>query len=160
MRRARRLGIGFVVALCLTSGTAAAMGGAQHLNAYSLQPDFMCVLCHEPLNQVNDPESQAEKNTLSQLVNQGLDYSQIKTQMVDIYGEEVLAKPPAHGVNLLVYILPPLVLLGGLGVLAYNLPRWRRRARVQQAAGAGPTGPPQNPADIERLERELAEFDR
>ncbi len=159
MNRACRLIVVSLAALCLTGGTAAAMG-AQHLNAYSLQPDFMCVLCHEPLNQVNDSESQAEKNSLAQMVSQGLSLGQIKQQMVDIYGEEVLAKPPARGLNLLVYLLPPLVLVGGLGLLAYNLPRWRRRTRVQQAGGAGPTGPPPDQADAERLERELADFDR
>ena len=144
--------------LCLSA--AARTLAAQHLNAYTLQPDFICVSCHEPLNQVNSPEAIAEKQTLSSLVDKGLGYNQIKSQMVADYGIEVLAKPPAHGINLLIYILPPLVLLGGIGLLAYNLPRWRRRARVQAAAGAGPTGPPPNSADAERLDRELAEFDR
>jgi cytochrome c-type biogenesis protein CcmH/NrfF len=143
--------------LCLGAGTALA---APRLNAYNLQPDFICVSCHEPLNQVNSPEAIAEKQTLSSLVAKGLDYNQIKAEMVDIYTEDVLAKPPAHGINLLIYILPPLVLVGGLGLLAYNLPRWRRRAQVQAAAGAGPTGPPPSSADAERLDRELAEFDR
>ena len=119
----------------------------------------MCVLCHEPLNQVNSAEAQAEKGTLSQLVNKGLSYSGIKREMVSVYGEDVLGQPPALRANLLVYIPPALVLLGGLGFLAYSLPRWRRRARAQQAAGAGPTGPPLNQADAERLDHELADFD-
>jgi cytochrome c-type biogenesis protein CcmH/NrfF len=157
MKRLVCLAVSLTV-LGLSAGSAL---GAQHLNAYSLQPDFICVSCHEPLNQVNSPEAIAEKQTLSSLVAKGLDYNQIKAEMVDIYTEDVLAKPPAHGINLLIYILPPLVLVGGIGLLAYNLPRWRRRAQVQAAtAGAGPTGPPPDPADAERLDRELAEFDR
>jgi cytochrome c-type biogenesis protein CcmH/NrfF len=157
MTRLRALALALLAVLCLGTGSAAA---AQHLNAYSLEPNFMCVSCHQPLNQVNSAEAIAEKQTLSELVDRNLSYSKIKSQMVSIYGEDVLAQPPAHGVNLLVYILPPLVLVGGLALLAYNLPRWRRRARIQQAAGAGPTGPPPDGADAERLERELAEFDR
>ncbi len=135
MRRLRHLLLTVASVLWLSAGTALA---TQHLNAYSLQGDFICVSCHEPLNQVNSPEAIAEKQTLSSLVAKGLDYSQIKTQMVNIYGQDVLARPPAHGVNLLIYILPPLVLVGGLGLLAYNLPRWRQRSRLQAAAGAGP----------------------
>lgn len=149
-----------LVATLLGVSSVSAAQASQHLNAYSLQGDFICVSCHEPLNQVNSPEAQSEKSTLATLVGRGLSYRQITREMVDIYTEEVLAKPPARGINLLIYILPPLVLIGGLGVLAYNLPRWRARARVQAAAGAGPTGPPPNRADSERLERELAEFDR
>jgi cytochrome c-type biogenesis protein CcmH/NrfF len=159
MTSARRSIVACLAVLCLLAGSATALG-AQHQSAYSLQPNFMCVSCHEPLNQVNSPEALAEKQTLVQLVDKGLSYTAIKAQMVSIYGEEVLAEPPAHGVSLLVYILPPLVLIGGLGLLAYNLPRWRRRARVAEAAGAGPTGPPLDRADAQRLEHELADFDR
>jgi cytochrome c-type biogenesis protein CcmH/NrfF len=154
----RRLALITLVWL-LSAGVGAATA-AQRLDAYSLEGDFMCVSCHEPLNQVNSPEAENEKATLATLVSTGLDLKQIKARMIADYSEEVLAKPPAHGINLLIYILPPLVLLGGIGVLAYNLPRWRARARVQSAAGAGPTGPPPDQADAERLERELAEFDR
>jgi cytochrome c-type biogenesis protein CcmH len=156
MNRLRRLLLAVVAALCLTTaGTALA---ASHLNAYSLQGDFMCVLCHEPLNQVNDTESAAEKATLSQLVSRGDDLSQIKTQMVADFGEEVLAAPPAHGISLLVYILPPLVLVAGLGFLAYNLPRWRARARAA-AALTGVPEMPLDPADEQRLNAELETFD-
>jgi cytochrome c-type biogenesis protein CcmH/NrfF len=157
MRRLCRIVSACMAIFCLSGSTAVAAG---HLNAYALQGDFICVSCHEPLNQVNSPEAIAEKETLGALVNQGLGYNQIKTEMVSDYGQDVLARPPAKGINLLVYILPPLVLVGGLGLLAYNLPRWRTRARLQAAAGAGPTGPPPTHADAERLDRELAEFDR
>jgi cytochrome c-type biogenesis protein CcmH/NrfF len=154
----RRIALLALVWLLSTGAGTAAAG--QRLNAYSLQGDFICVSCHEPLNQVNSPEAENEKATLASLVNRGLNLKQIKAQMITDYTEEVLAEPPAHGVNLLIYILPPLVLVGGLGLLAYNLPRWRARARVQAAAGAGLTGLPLDQADSERLDRELAEFDR
>jgi cytochrome c-type biogenesis protein CcmH len=158
MRPILRSAVACLAVVCLLAGAGAAMG-AQHQSAYSLQPDFMCVSCHEPLNQVNSPEAVAEKDTLAQLVAKDLSYNAIKAQMVSIYGEEVLAQPPAHGVSLLVYILPPLVLVCGLGLLAYNLPRWRRRARAAEAEGAGPIGPPLDRADAQRLEHELADFD-
>ena len=149
--------LGLGLALTLMPATSVAAG---RLNAYELQNDFMCVACHEPLNQVNSPESQAEKSDLVRFVDQGLDVNQIKARMVSIYGEEVLAQPPAHGISLLVYILPPLVVVAGLGFIAYNLPRWRRQSRVARAEGAGPTGPPQDSPEFARLERELADFDR
>ncbi|HET9073421.1 MAG TPA: cytochrome c-type biogenesis protein CcmH [Solirubrobacteraceae bacterium] len=156
-RRLVSLLAGLCLALALAPGGALAAG---RLNAYELQNDFMCVSCHEPLNQVNSPESQAEKSDLVRFVNEGLDLNQIKAQMVSIYGEQVLSQPPAQGISLLVYILPPLVVVAGLGLLGYNLPRWRRRTGMARAAVAGPTGPPQDALEFARLERELAEFDR
>jgi cytochrome c-type biogenesis protein CcmH/NrfF len=154
----RRLALITLVWL-LSAGVGAATAAQRLVTGHAHEVALQAVGI-EPLNQVNSPEAENEKATLATLVSTGLDLKQIKARMIADYSEEVLAKPPAHGINLLIYILPPLVLLGGIGVLAYNLPRWRARARVQSDAGAGPTGPPPDQADAERLERELAEFDR
>ena len=42
------------------------------------------------------------------LISQGLTKKQIERQLVAQYGPAVLGKPPAHGFNLTVYVLPPL----------------------------------------------------
>ncbi|WP_249009539.1 cytochrome c-type biogenesis protein CcmH [Conexibacter sp. DBS9H8] len=157
MIRLRRLLVLIGLSGALLPGTAVAAG---HLSAYSLQPTFMCVSCHEPLNQVSSPEAQAEKQTLAQLVNRGLTLPQIKTQMVSDYGEQVLAQPPAQGLDLLVYILPPLVLVLGLGLLAYNLPRWRRRSRAAAMVELSSEVWQLSPSDAARLDAELQSFDR
>jgi cytochrome c-type biogenesis protein CcmH len=151
----RRALLVFLLAFGLLGGRALA---TEQLNPYALQGDFMCVSCHEPLNQVNSPESQAEKADLVRFVHQGLSFNQIKSEMISIYGEGVLAQPPAQGISLLVYILPPLVLLGGLGLLAYNLPRWRRRGRLDATWDGGSLPASVGAADAERLDRELAQF--
>jgi cytochrome c-type biogenesis protein CcmH len=157
MIRPRRLILLAALSGLLLPGAAVAAG---HLSAYSLQPTFMCVSCHEPLNQVSSPEAQAEKQTLAQLVNEGLTLPAIKSQMVADYGEQVLARPPAQGVNLLVYILPPLVLICGLGLLAYQLPRWRRRSRAAAMVELSSEVWQLSPADAARLDAELQSFDR
>ena len=72
------------------------------------------------------------------------------------YGPAVLARPPAHGVNLLVYIVPPLVLILGIATLAVFIPRWRRRARQAGPSGAGDG--PLDPADAQRLNEDLGRF--
>lgn len=141
------------IALC---GTAAG-GAAAHQNWYSTVGQFMCVSCHEPLNQVNSPQALSEKQALRGLIARNLTLDQIKTAMVAQYGSEVLARPPASGFNLTIYILPPVVLLGGLAVLAYTLPRWRERSRRTAATrltGASPL----DSDDAKRLDDELADF--
>ncbi|MGZ4294910.1 MAG: hypothetical protein ACXVRM_11765, partial [Solirubrobacteraceae bacterium] len=63
-----------------------------------------------------------------------------------------------HGVNLLVYIVPPLVLILGLVTLAVFLPRWRRRARQSDAEQPPRPATALDPADAQRLNDDLGRF--
>lgn len=135
-------------------GTAWAANSQELLN---LESQYMCISCHEPLDQVNSPQAISEKQQLARFMNRGLSEPEIKNAMVAQYGVAVLAKPPAHGLNLTVYILPPAVLVVGLGLLAYMLPKWRRRSKVAAQTplkGADAL----EPDDAHRLDDELAKF--
>lgn len=148
----RRLTILATIALSLI-GAATAVAGATDFNAVESQ--FICVSCHEPLQMVDSPQAISEKQFLQGLVTQGLSMSRIRSAMVAQYGVGVLARPPAGGFNLTVYILPPLVFLGGLGLLIYTLPKWRERARRSKPlANAAPL----KPDEAERLDDELSDF--
>ena len=50
--------------------------------------------------------------------------------MVAQYGPAVLAKPPASGFNLVIYVLPPVLVAIGVVTLLIAIPRWRRRSRL------------------------------
>ena len=151
----KRLAIIFVVALGLASaGTALAAG---YDNLMSVESQFICTTCHEPLELVSSPQALSEKAYLEGLLNKHLSMSDVKTAMVGQYGVAVLAKPPAHGFNLTVYILPPAVLFGGLALLAYTLPKWRRRSQLAALTpmqGAEPL----SAGETERLDEELEKF--
>ena len=68
----------------------------------------------------------------------------------------LLMIPTLFVISLLVYIIPPVVLILGLGTLAVFVPRWRRRARQD------PPDPGQlralDPADAQRLNEDLGRF--
>lgn len=159
----RRVVACLAVALTLTAGASAATSAAAGASArpyqsfYSAIGQFMCVECHEPLSQVSSPEALSEKATLRALIRRDLTLGQIKAGMVAQYGEQVLARPPASGFNLAVYILPPAIFLGGLALLAYTLPRWRERSR-RAAATRLPAAPPLESGEAERLDDELRHF--
>lgn len=51
---------------------------------------------------------------------------QIKQYFVDQYGDRVLAQPPARGLNWLVYILPPVVFIGGIVIVYINLKKIKK----------------------------------
>jgi cytochrome c-type biogenesis protein CcmH len=139
--------------------TPAALAACEHPRAAftDVENDVMCTSCREPLAVAQAPQADSERSYIRALIAQCMTKQQVEQNLVAQYGEAVLAKPPASGVNLTVYVLPPAIVLAGLAILAFTLPRWRRRART--AAGA-PTSklPPLDEADAQRLERELSEF--
>jgi cytochrome c-type biogenesis protein CcmH/NrfF len=71
------------------------------------------------------------------------------------YGTAVLGKPPAHGFDLAVYIVPPALVVAGILTLSLVLPRWRRRRQAPTPAQA----PTIAAEDARRLEADLARFD-
>ncbi len=117
----------------------------------------MCTICHEPLAVAQSLEADQERSVIRGLIAQGLTKAQIEQALVAQYGIDVLGRPPARGVNLTIYILPPAILAVGIAILAFTLPRWRRRTRVS-ATQAHQSLPALDPADAQRLEQELSQF--
>jgi cytochrome c-type biogenesis protein CcmH len=122
-----------------------------------IENDVMCTLCHESLAVANSPQADSERNYIRRLIAQGETKQQIERNLVAQYGEAVLGKPPASGVNLTIYILPPAILVAGLVILAITLPRWRRRTRAAASRPPGPA-PAFDPAESARLDQELSRF--
>jgi cytochrome c-type biogenesis protein CcmH/NrfF len=117
----------------------------------------MCVTCGIPLLEAQSPQAYTEKLYIQSLVDGGYTMAQIKAKLVQTYGDEVLALPPAHGFNAAVYIVPIAVVAGLLALVAVLLPRWRRRRRAQQPAAEAPTA--MSADDAARLDADLARFD-
>ena len=124
-----------------------------------IENDVMCVECRESLAVAQSGQADSERAYIRGLIAQGLTKQQIEQNLVAQYGEAVLGKPPASGLNLTVYILPPAILVAGLIILAVTLPRWRRRTRAAAAEAAPATSPPPlDPAEAERLANDLAHY--
>jgi cytochrome c-type biogenesis protein CcmH len=134
---------------------AVATASAPRASLTDIENDVMCVACHESLAVAQSPQAYSERDFIRKEIAHGKTKAQIEQDLVGQYGSAVLARPPARGFNLTVYILPPAILIAGIATLAVALPRWRRRAR---AAAAAPTqaGPSLEPADALRLEEDLA----
>jgi cytochrome c-type biogenesis protein CcmH len=139
----------------LVATLSTGLAGAHPVRAslLAVEQDLMCVECHEPLAMVNSPEAVAEKQYVETLIARGDTKQQVLNAMVAQYGVAVLGKPPASGFNLLIYILPPAILAGGIAFLLLTLPRWRARG-----AAAHPDAAPQplSAEDAERINEDLA----
>ena len=155
-----------VLALALSAaahGTTAQAAGTSSTTAprasyLEVVNDVMCVVCHEPLGVAQSPEAFQERDYIRQLVAQGKTRKQIEDDLVQQYGPAVLARPPAHGVNLLVYIIPPVVLILGIAIIAVFIPRWRRRAREAAAEEPTQSAATMDAADAKRLNEDLGRF--
>lgn len=80
----------------------------------------------------------------------GWSEQQIYDYFVEQYGDRVLATPPAHGLNWLIYVMPPLALLSGVLLLGQVL----RRAKRRTMASAEPMVPLSSDYE-KRIEEEL-----
>jgi cytochrome c-type biogenesis protein CcmH/NrfF len=153
----RRLLPVVLATLALTGVGAAQASAAAAPNYSAVVSQFMCVSCHEPLELVSSPQAISEKQQLKTLIARGLDMARIKRAMVAQYGVQVLGRPPASGFNLTVYIVPPAIFFGGLALLAYTLPKWRRRSRQAELTRLEEP-PPLPPDEAQRLDDELTNF--
>ena len=123
----------------------------------AVENDVMCVVCNEPLAVAQSPQAYRERNFIRSLIAQGETKAQIERALVAVYTTAVLAKPPAHGFNLTIYILPPAIVVAGVLLLAFTLPRWRRRVQAS-AADEDPEQPKISPDEQHRLDEELSHF--
>jgi cytochrome c-type biogenesis protein CcmH len=146
-----------VLAVGVTNAHAA-LSARDRTSYIEVVNDVMCVVCHEPLAVAQSPEAFQERDYIRQLIAQGKTRTQIEDDLVTQYGPAVLARPPAHGVNVLIYIVPPLVLILGLATLAVFVPRWRRRARQSEAEHPERAAAVLDPADAQRLNDDLGRF--
>ena len=161
----RAISTGRLVAILLTlamlagaaAPTVATAQVREHTTVEQMYDNLMCVLCHESLSVAQSAESYQERAYVRRFVAQGLTVKQIEDRMVGLYGTGVLAQPPKHGFSLLVYIIPPVVVLAGILLLLYTVPRWRRKAAAARDAAGVADRPTISEQESQRLDDELAE---
>jgi cytochrome c-type biogenesis protein CcmH len=129
---------------------AAHAGGAP--SPADLEDELVCPVCNTTLDQSDAPVARQMKQFIRERIRAGDSKSEIKAQLVDSYGEVVLAAPRRRGLGWLAWLLP----LVGLGIAApvVGLLAWRwSRGREPDAQE------PLEPELERRLDDELARFE-
>jgi cytochrome c-type biogenesis protein CcmH/NrfF len=142
----------------LAGASAATAAPAAKASLSDVEDEVMCPSCHEPLALAQSPQAIAERNFIRTLIAQGKTKAEIEQALVAQYGTSVLARPPAHGFNLTVYLLPPALLLTGIALLVILLPRWRARSRARAPAEEPRADPTLSAEDARRLEEDLTRY--
>ena len=98
-----------------------------------------CPVCENiPLDVCPTQACSEWREMIREKLAEGWNETQVKNYFVTQYGDRVLGAPPARGLNWLVYVIPPLVIVLGAIFLLRSMTLWQ--ARSKQASKATPLG--------------------
>ena len=107
----------------------------------------------------SSPAATEMRQNIRERLASGQDRAQILQAYTAEYGDRILAEPPAKGFNRLLYVLPPLLGLAGIGVLVIVVRRFTTRGQAGAAPAAHAPEPTPGVADNDRLDDELRNLD-
>ncbi len=123
--------------LALIVGFTAAAGAQTALRPEALEiaGALNCPVCQgESVKDSPSTLAQEMRALIEKKLEQGQTRDEIVQYFVDRYGEKILRDPPKQGFDLVLWWLPLLGLVVGVGVLAWVLNSWRARRRTAVAA--------------------------
>ena|SRR5271165_961175 len=129
--------------LLLCAAVFASVGAgdpASRFNAIGHQ--MMCICgCNQILlecNHVGCPDSDGMRNELMAAVTRGDSDSLVEQGFVQKYGPTVLAAPTMQGFDRAAYIIPPVALILGVGLIVLVIRSWKNRPAPAIADGLQP----------------------
>ena len=129
--------LAFVLALALqTTHTSPAQPYDSALEARTREVAAVlrCPVCQGLSIQDSPSELSLQmKDVVRQQLKEGKSPDEVKAYFVSKYGEWILLQPKASGANLLVYILPIVLVLGGAVFIWLMVRRWSRPAGGEPA---------------------------
>jgi cytochrome c-type biogenesis protein CcmH len=136
--------------------SAAAQGSTpsdDQVNAIAKQ--LYCPVCENtPLDVCPTQACKEWREEIRSMLVDGKSEAEIKQHFVDYYGARVLAEPPRTGLNWLVYVVPPILIVVGAFVLFRALRSWSQPSGKASDSPKPSTGTVDEEY-VERLEEEL-----
>lgn len=146
------IAIGWLLVLCavtLAAYGSPASGSSLDERTRAVAQQLRCPVCQgESVADSPSDIARAMRGMIRQRIARGQSADAIKSYFVSRYGAWILLAPPASGVGSLAWLAPPLLVLGGVGLLLTLVAGWRRRGE-DRSPGAKATY-------LERVRAELA----
>ena len=154
----RRPAAVLVAACWLALGSVSAQAAAATWSPAELEQQFMCLPCNQRLDQSQSGFALGLQQQIKTFHDEGWTEQQVRDYFVKPYGPEVLAAPPKQGFDLLAWLVPAAVLLGGAAVAVALAMAW---SRTRGGGGGGPDGGAAavDDAMARRIDRELQELE-
>ncbi len=152
------------VAAVVAAGAALALGASTNSRPPSIYErtlqvagQYRCPVCAGESAAASDaPEAVQIRKAVQHWLAEGKTPAQIRSYLVADYGPSILERPPASGLDAVVWLAPLVVLaVGGLG-LALALARWRRAGEAPRSGDRRRPGPRAVARWARRLERLLS----
>jgi cytochrome c-type biogenesis protein CcmH len=151
-----RLLAAFLLVLALAPVAAAS---ENHPTLGELEGEVICPTCHTTLDQSSSPIAARMKLFIAARIRAGDTKSEIERKLVAQFGPEVIAKPSRHGFDLVAWLLPLVLLIGGAVAVAVAVWRWRSASAPAAEPAGSPNEEPLGPELERRVDEELARFD-
>lgn len=123
------------------------------VNAVAKQ--LFCPVCENtPLDVCPTTACEEWRQLIREKLSIGWTPDQVKNYFITQYGDRVVGTPPARGLNWLIYVIPPLIILAGIYILYRAVFSGRKPGPKTQ-----PPVPPVEPLDdeyVSRLEEEVS----
>jgi cytochrome c-type biogenesis protein CcmH len=147
------LAIGWLLALCAVAlvayGRPTTIPSLDQ-RTLSVASGLQCLVCQgESVAESPSGFAQSVRVLIRKQLAAGRSPDQVRSYLVSKYTDAILLEPPASGLGDLAWLAPPLLVLGGLGLLATLVYDWRRKA-----VGSG--GKTSRAEYLERVRHELA----
>jgi cytochrome c-type biogenesis protein CcmH len=109
-----------------------------------------CPVCQD-LSVADSPSTVARemRAAIGRDLTEGLTPDQIRARFVASYGQWILLSPPRRGINLVAWVAPLLLLVGGLLLAVVAVRRWTLSGRA--GGGPAPAPPGNGGAPVDRL---------
>jgi cytochrome c-type biogenesis protein CcmH len=127
------IAIGWLVLVCAIA--LAAYGQPAHsvsldARTRAVAAQLRCLVCQgESVADSPSDFARSVRALIRQRLRQGQSAGQIESFLVSRYGDRILMAPPAHGIGDVAWLAPPLLVLGGIGLLLTLVADWRRHGR-------------------------------
>jgi cytochrome c-type biogenesis protein CcmH len=141
-----------IALMALLVATRPADAATAQWSISDLEGQLMCPVCHTLLNDSQSSAADRIRHIVRDKHSAGWSEQRTRDYLVAQYGEEILAAPPKRGFDLLAWLVPAAVLLGGGGVAVALARAWAR------GRGGGPPDdhPPPDDAMDRRIDADLA----
>ena len=117
-----------------------------------------CPVCENvPLDVCPTLACEQWRTQIRQLLAEGATQQEVYDYFVLQYGDRVLAEPPRSGLNWLIYVGPPILILMGIAGLYLSLRKWRKLpAKISAPQGQVKKAAETDDEYMKLLEEELA----